>query len=220
MKLLSLNNDSIFKLIFGENSDLLKNLLNSILQSINEDEIQNLEILDSKISPKDSILQRNQFQEIRAKDNEGRHFIAETDTLPEKIFLKRTLLNLQEKDEDCEETKKKKTYTFNFLNANITSNTEYMSTYRISEMESSFKHTESFQICIIEFPKFKKTLHELRNSLDRWIYLLKNSGRLTEEQAEKLEENDEPIQKTLTELKIASSDSKNWAIQIFRDSHE
>lgn len=219
MKLLSLNNAFIFKLILGENSELLKSLLNSILQSINEDEIQNLEILNSKISPKDSIIQRNQFQEIRGKDNEGRLFIAETDTLPEKIFLKRTSLNLKEKDSDCRETEKK-IYSFSFLNSNITSNTEYISTYQITELESSFKHTESFQICIIEFQKFKKTLYELRNSLDRWVYLLKNSGGLTEEQADKLQENDEPIQKTLTELKAASSDSKNWAIQIFRDSHE
>lgn len=209
MKLLSLNNRFVFNLIFAENPDLLKALFNSILRPENEDEIQQLHILipdrlgtaDSRIFP--------QISEIKAIDSEGRYFTAETDTIPEKLFLKEASHSA-----DSEAAPEKRIYSFHFLNRHIFNNFDYMSKYRIIELESSFKRKEDLQICIIEFPKFNKAINDLSTSLDRWLYFMKNSGSLTDDQEETLMENDLQIKNAIKFLKTASNNPENWAIQM------
>ena len=108
----------------------------------------------------------------------------------------------------------KRIYSFHFLNRHIFNNFDYMSKYRIIELESSFKRKEDLQICIIEFPKFNKAINDLSTSLDRWLYFMKNSGSLTDDQEETLMENDLQIKNAIKFLKTASNNPENWAIQM------
>lgn len=89
MKFLSLNNPIIFKRIFGQNPEMLKCLLDTVLQFENDDKIAKLQILDIMNGRQTQLDIGSEIYEIRAEDSKGRLFCIEMDTQPERLFLKR-----------------------------------------------------------------------------------------------------------------------------------
>ena len=84
-----------------------------------------------------------------------------------------------------------------------------MSTYILQEKELKTDLTDDLEINIIEIPKFVKESNELKEELDYWVYLLRDSQKLKGETMKVLEKKNPKLKKAISELKTVSLDKKN-----------
>jgi len=53
-----------------------------------------------------------------------------------------------------------------------------ISYWHLREKESLLKYSDDIELIFVELPKFTKTLEELATITDKWIYFLRNAGKL------------------------------------------
>jgi predicted transposase/invertase (TIGR01784 family) len=53
-----------------------------------------------------------------------------------------------------------------------------ISYWHLREKESLLKYSDDIELIFVELPKFTKTLEELETLTDKWIYFLRNAGKL------------------------------------------
>jgi len=53
-----------------------------------------------------------------------------------------------------------------------------ISYWHLMEKESLLKYSDDIELIFVELPKFTKTLEELETLTDKWIYFLRNAGKL------------------------------------------
>jgi predicted transposase/invertase (TIGR01784 family) len=67
-----------------------------------------------------------------------------------------------------------------FLNFKLfKKNPDYATRHLILDEKTNENHFQDFELNFVELPKFTKTLEELKDIKDKWIYFVKNAGTMT-----------------------------------------
>ena len=185
MQFLDPTNDLAFTKIFGneKKKHILISFLNSILRLPVHEQITDVSLLNPNQAPhlpgaKETIL------DVRCHDQTGAEYIVEMQVLPEEFFDKRVLyyaakaysqqLNKGEKYHQL-----KPVIFLGILNFNFTTDSHYLSTHCIHNIETKEHILRDFRFTFAELPKFNKTESELQTIEDKWLFFLKYAKQLT-----------------------------------------
>jgi predicted transposase/invertase (TIGR01784 family) len=190
--------DIVFKRIFGEHPEILREFLNGVLPFENESEfITELEYLPGEQVP-DIPLFKNSIVDVRCKDGNGRQFIVEMQMAWTNAFLQRVLFNASkayvrqlEKGEQFEALCP--VYGVSLLDDVFDKVSDsYYHDYRIVEVEQPENVLEGLRLIFIELPKYRETSpKEARKLRWAWLKFLKeaaNAGKRGHPTAEEFRE--------------------------------
>ena len=216
MKFADPKNDIAFKRIFGDenHTEVLISFLNSVLDFKGEKKIKEVKIANPYQIPKIKDL-KNTILDIKAKNEKNEEFIVEMQVEKDKEFAKRSLYYTsksyvnQIKKGDKYPTLKK-VYFIGILNFNIFSNKHYISRHLILNKETMKQELKDFEFNFIELPKFKKRLKELKTTLDKWIYFIKEAENF--EMIPKEFENIEEFKTAFEKAKIYNWDKEELEV--------
>lgn len=177
--------DYAFKRVFGseESRDILRDLLNAVLESSGVRPVSEVEILNP-FSMKDALDDRLSIVDIKARDDLARESLIEMQMLAHKAFRERLLYYLakdysQMLSESEDFTKLKPVIVVCFINDVLCPEVAgYHSYYELLDPETHIRFTDHWAVHVIEVPKFDKSLAELTTDLDRWAYFLKHGPEL------------------------------------------
>nr|WP_061235462.1 Rpn family recombination-promoting nuclease/putative transposase [Leptospira weilii] len=207
----------MFKTLFVKEPKLLISMLNSVIFATQEHWIRELTILNPELTgelPKD----KRSYLDIRAKDETGRIFHVEIQVAHENSFVKRSLyylsglirdqLKLGEGYSDL-----KAVYQVNIVDFNLIPRDNYHSKFKFREESNpEITLTDELEIHYIELPKLTEEDHLrlLREGSDlyRWMYVIKHTPELTEEEMSILVDKTPDLSKAFTILEQYSNDPK------------
>jgi predicted transposase/invertase (TIGR01784 family) len=185
MRFLDVKTDYAFKRVFGaeESVPLLISFLNAILDYEGDNAIVSLEILDPYLAPKLQGM-KDTYVDVKAKLASKQTIIIEMQVLPVEGFEKRVLYNMV-KQYSNQLSKGDKYQLLNPVIALTFTNflmfkefDKYQSAFELLEKETFTQYNGDIELVFIELPKFTKTLEQLTNIKDKWIYFIQNAGNL------------------------------------------
>ncbi len=185
MQFLDVKTDYAFKKVFGsENSkDKLISFLNALVYENKSTKIKDLTIVDPYNIPLLDGM-KNSFVDVKAVLDDNTKVIIEMQILNHEGFEKRVLYNLA-KNYSVQLNKSEDYYLLNPVIAlNIVDFTMFkdskktITNFKLLEKEEFIDYSDDIELIFIELPKFKKSLDELENLRDEWIYFIKNAGSL------------------------------------------
>ena len=177
--------DFAFKRIFGseEHVAILINLLNAVLGRRGAERICEVSILNP-FSMKEALDDRLSILDIKARDASGREFIDEMQMHLHKAFRERLLYYLakdysQMLGEGEDFTQLRPVIVVCFIDEVLLPELqEFYSCYQFMDGETGVRFSDHWSVHVIELPKFKKSVTELADDLDRWTYFLKHGSTL------------------------------------------
>ena len=198
-----------FKRIFEQeyNKDLLIDFLNSILKRT-ADPIIDISYTSTEQQPPTS-LDRRSVVDIFCKSSSGEEFIVEIQKNKQIYFKDRTLLYAsypiirqaqRGADWDFRLSAIYVIAIMDFEFADQKDSEEVLHHVKLVELENNKVFYEKLTFVYAEMPKFKKTIDELVDNTDRWLFVLKNLSRL-QKYPEKLQ--GKIFQKLFNEAEIA-----------------
>jgi predicted transposase/invertase (TIGR01784 family) len=186
MHFLDVKTDYAFKKVFGskESKPLLISFLNALLEFDGE-KIVDLTIVDPYQVP---ILKgmKDTFVDVKAKLSNDTLVIIEMQVLNVEGFEKRVLYNAAKSYSE----QLVKGNKYNLLNPVIaltltdfkmfpdSSSKAPITCFKLLEKESYIEYNDDIELVFIELPKFLKTEKSLISITDKWLYFIKNAGRL------------------------------------------
>jgi predicted transposase/invertase (TIGR01784 family) len=185
MKFLDVKTDYAFKRVFGsvESVPLLISFLNAILDYTGDDAIVELTILDPYLVPKLQGM-KDTYVDVRAKLKNGSSIIIEMQVLNVKGFEQRVLYNAAKEFSNQLQTGQ----AYKLLNPVIAITftdfkmfddiAHYQSNFVMQEKTQFIQYSDDLELVFVELPKFNKTENELTDIKDKWIYFVKNAGKL------------------------------------------
>ena len=199
--------DLVFKKIFGQHPNLLKDFLNAILPLPHDCVIESLTYLQPENVP-DLPAFKNSIVDVRCKDNHGRHFIVEMQLQWTSDFMKRMLFNTAttyarqlKKGDDYEFLSP--VYGVALLDATFSKDQEWFHHYRMTNANDGSKSLEDIQLVLIELPNFKPTSITAKKVTVLWLRFLKEINEKTVTVDPSLLEVDS-IKEALSLLEISS----------------
>ena len=175
--------DIVFKRIFGEHPEILREFLNGVLPFENESEfIVSLEYLPGEQVP-DIPLIKNSIVDVRCKDASGRQFIVEMQMAWTNAFLQRVLFNASkayvrqlEKGERYEMLCP--VYGLSILDDTYDPDPDsYYHDYRIVESGKPERVLDGLRLVFIELPKYRENRpKEARKLRWAWLKFLQEAG--------------------------------------------
>ncbi len=175
--------DRVFKRIFGEHPEILRNFLNSMLPFEDEGEhIRELEYLPTEQAPEIPLF-KNSIVDVRCRDALGRQFIVEMQLAFTSAFLQRVLFNASKayvrqlhKGERYESLCP--VYALSLLDAVFDHETEnYYHDFRIVETGPPGRVLEGLRLIFVELPKYRESSpKEARRLHWAWLKFLKEAG--------------------------------------------
>ena len=175
--------DIVFKRIFGEHPEILREFLNGVLPFENEIEfIVSLEYLPGEQVP-DIPLIKNSIVDVRCKDASGRQFIVEMQMAWTNAFLQRVLFNASkayvrqlEKGERYEMLCP--VYGLSILDDTYDPDPDsYYHDYRIVESGKPERVLDGLRLVFIELPKYRENRpKEARKLRWAWLKFLQEAG--------------------------------------------
>jgi predicted transposase/invertase (TIGR01784 family) len=188
MLLPSLLLDPVFKQFFTSDLYTLSSLVTAFLYPDGEDQIEVIEILSPESVSHEPAGKRT-FLDLKARDKQGTIFQIEVQVAKDFGYVNRALYYATGLVQS--QLKIGDSYTdlvpivqINLLDFVLFQDyPKVVSRFRLREKDQScFVLTDGFQMLFVELPKFhKQRLDELQTSEDLWLYLLKNMGKLSEE---------------------------------------
>lgn len=183
MQFLNLLTDYAFKKIFGsaESGDILLSFLNAVLGFAAPYRLKQVIIQDPYLAPSIKGMKES-YVDVRAVDEQGKHYIIEMQILPVQSFEQRVLYNACKKyagqiasGDD-----------YHLLNDVIALTITDFTMFEHPEIVSKFKlrddsgrdYSDDLELIFVELPKFNKQEGELANMLDKWCYFLRYAKRL------------------------------------------
>ncbi|MCU0780809.1 MAG: Rpn family recombination-promoting nuclease/putative transposase [Akkermansiaceae bacterium] len=175
-RLLDPRSDIVFKRIFGEHPEILRDFLNGVLPFDDESQfIAELEYLPSEQVP-DIPLIKNSIVDVRCKDAAGRRFIVEMQMEWTSAFLQRVLFNASkayvrqlEKGEQYELLCP--VWGLSILDACFHPDPDdYYHDYRIVATGKPEQVLEGLRLVFVELPKFRESRPQAARKL-RWAWL-------------------------------------------------
>ncbi len=200
MRFANPKNDVAFKKIFGDRNkpEILMSFLNAVMGLQGENAITSVEIMNPLQAPYIEGLKMTTL-DVRAKDASGKSFIVEMQANAEDAFDKRSLfytsqayVNQLERGQVYSALQP--VYFIGMLDFNLFEGAAYLTRHLLLESRTFKHHIKDFELYFIELKKFHKSLDELENVLDKWIYFVQHA-----------EELDEPPQALQSESAIASA---------------
>ena len=185
MKFLDIRTDFAFKKVFGsvESKGRLISFLNSIIYADSLEQIIDLEIVDPYNIPMLKGM-KDSFVDVKALLNNKSTVIIEMQVLPHVGFEKRILYNMAKNYS----TQLVKGEQYQLLNPIIAltivdfdmfpNTSHFISRFKLRENETFIKYSDDLEMVFVELPKFTKSLGELKNIEDEWIWFVKNAGSL------------------------------------------
>ncbi|MCX6958579.1 MAG: Rpn family recombination-promoting nuclease/putative transposase [Verrucomicrobiae bacterium] len=176
--------DFVFKKIFGQHPNLLKDFLNAILPLPSDCVIESLDYLTTESVP-ELVGFKNSIVDVRCLDNHGRRFIVEMQLQWTSDFIKRMLFNTAatyarqlKKGEPYDQLSP--VYGVALLDAiAFNDDAEWFHHYRMISAHDHKKSLEDIQLVLIELPKFKPTSITQKRLAILWIRFLKEINEKT-----------------------------------------
>ncbi len=184
MIFLSPRTDIAFKKVFGnaQHTNILINFLNNILELNPGNRIVTVVITDPNNQP-ETVHSKFSIVDIACTDEKNAHYIIEMQVLNRQDFIERcqyyvsvALSRQVQRGDDY--IKINPVIFIGIVNFNLLESPEYFShhkTLNIKTGEHALKHSEYH---FIELPKFEKSIDQLENDCDKWVYFLKNAETL------------------------------------------
>ncbi len=185
MEFLDVKTYFAFKKVFGsdESKDILISFLNSVIDFEGHEKIVDLTIVDPYQIPLIKGM-KDTFVDVKAKLSNHKKVIIEMQVLNVEGFEKRVLYNAAK----SYSSQLKKAEEFTTLKPIIAltitdfimfSDVDKIITYfNLIEKESLIKYNDEIELIFIELPKFTKNENELDSITDKWLYFIKNAGKL------------------------------------------
>ncbi|MGD2091133.1 MAG: Rpn family recombination-promoting nuclease/putative transposase [Candidatus Aminicenantes bacterium] len=179
-------NDVAFRKIFGDENkkEILISFLNNILEFAGTDkEIMDITIQNPYQVPKLKELKET-ILDIKAVDKRNIHYIIEMQVFHTTAFEKKVLYYVsksyyQQLNKAEEYPKLNQVIFLGFLNFKLFhKNPDYATRHLILDEKTNENHFKDFELNFVELPKFTKSLEELGDIKDKWIYFVKNAGTM------------------------------------------
>lgn len=177
-------NDLAFKKIFGDENhkEILISFLNAVLDFQGNRIIVDVTLVNPEQVPKIEEMKFTILDMLVINKN-GERFIIEMQKRDNYDFTKRSLYYtskayIQQLGKKESYDTLKKVYFIGLLNFNMFDNIDYVSRHLILNKETLKNDIKDFEFTFIELNKFQKELGELTNTLDKWVYFLKNAPKL------------------------------------------
>ena len=175
--------DLVFKRIFGEHPEILRNFLNGMLPFADESQyIASLEYLPSEQVPDIPII-KNSIVDVRCKDASGRQFIVEMQMQWTGSFLQRVLFNASKAY--VRQLEKSESYDLlcpvwglSLLDATFDADPDaYYHDYQIVETGNPQRVLEGLRLIFVELPKYRETNpQDARKLRWAWLKFLREAG--------------------------------------------
>lgn len=173
--------DIAFKKLFGnsEHKNILISFLNSVLERVEGEKIVDV-IINNPYNLPETLGAKASIVDVRCVDQEGINYLVEMQVTKQEDYLARcqyySAIALARQLQNREQYEKLVPVIFiAVLDFNLLTSPHYLSHHLIlnkATYEHSLKHLEFH---FIELEKFSKELDRLDNTLDKWIYFLKNA---------------------------------------------
>ncbi|MGD2088557.1 MAG: Rpn family recombination-promoting nuclease/putative transposase [Candidatus Aminicenantes bacterium] len=184
LKFVDPKNDVAFRKIFGDENR--KEILISFLNNILDFADTNKEIIEITIQNPYQVPKLKELKEtildIKAVDKRNTHYIIEMQMFHTTAFEKKVLYYVskayyQQLNRAEDYPKLNQVIFLGFLNFKIfNENPDYTTRHLILDEKTNENHFQDFELNFVELPKFTKTLEELKDIKDKWIYFVKNAG--------------------------------------------
>ena len=215
--------DLTFKLVFGENPDLVMSLLNALLPLDENHQITSVEYATSEMIPAHPG-KKNSIVDVRCKDVEGRQFIVEMQMYWNEEFKRRVVLNaskavVKQLDEGEDYTLIQPVYSLNLVNEVFQPDTdEFYHDYAIVNVAHSDRIIEGLRFVFVELPKFKPRNIAEKKMAVLWLRFLTEISEKTLEAPAELLENSETRKALSIVEKSAMNESQLYAYEQFWDA--
>ena len=175
--------DLVFKRIFGEHPEILRNFLNGVLPFADESQfIASLEYLPGEQVPDIPVI-KNSIVDVRCKDASGRQFIVEMQMQWTNSFLQRVLFNASKAY--VRQLEKSESYDLlcpvwglSLLDATFDPDPDsYYHDYQIVETRNPERVLDGLRLIFVELPKYRETNpQEARKLRWAWLKFLREAG--------------------------------------------
>lgn len=207
-KYLDPKTDLTFKRVFGQHSDLLISLLNSLLPLKDDQQIQSVTYLPTELVP-DATGLKNTIVDVLCRDAGGRQFSVEMQMEWTRAFTKRVLFNasklyVRQAGEGTQYADLKPVYSLNLVNDVFMHDVpECIHNYKIVHDIYSDKVIEGLHFTFIELPKFNpKTIKQKRMTV-LWLRFLTEINAKTKIIPKDMRESPE-INKAIDAVRISA----------------
>ncbi len=184
MRFLDVKTDYAFKKVFGSaaSKPILASFLNALIGFPPGHEIADLEIVDPYQIP---MLQgmKDTYVDVKAVLADGRRIIVEMQVLNVRGFEQRILYNAAKSYsrqlwEGEDYTLLNPVIALTLTDFELFEGEEDTSRFLLLEKERFIQYRDDIELIFVELPKFAKTEEELVTVKDKWLYFVKNAGRL------------------------------------------
>ncbi len=176
-----------FKKLFGEeaNKTYLIDFLNTLLDG-EQSSIAELQFMKNEHIGRQETDRRAIF-DIYCTNQEGEHFIVELQKSKQKFFKDRSLyyatFPIQEQGlKGIWDFELKAVYTIGILDFVFDDDVHDLDKYyykiKMTDIETQKTFYDKLTFIYLEMPKFKKTLNELENHFEKWMYVFNNLEKL------------------------------------------
>jgi len=185
MRFLDVKTDYAFKKVFGsiESKNILMSFLNALVYDDSKVKIKDLEIVDPYNIPMIKGV-KDTFVDVKAVLDNDTTVIIEMQVLNHKGFEKRVLYNAAKNYS----VQLNKGEDYHLLNPVIAlsivdftmfeENDNVINRFKLIEKETFINYNDDIELIFIELPKFKKSLQQLKDIKEQWIYFVNNAGSL------------------------------------------
>jgi len=185
MNFLDVKTDYAFKKVFGsvDSKDKLISFLNAIVYDKSLVKIKDLSIVDPYNIPMLKGM-KDTFVDVKAVLDDNTKVIIEMQVLYHTSFEKRILYNMA-KNYSAQLNKSEDYHLLNPIIAlsivdfiMFEDTNKIITNFKLLEKEEFINYSDDIELIFVELPKFNKTINELKNIKEEWIYFLKNAGSL------------------------------------------
>ncbi len=184
MRFLDVKTDFAFKKVFGsqESENILISFLNSVLEFGHARQITALTIVDPYNIPMLKGM-KDTYVDVKAKLNDGTLVIIEMQVLSCQGFEQRVLYNaaknysLQLQPGD-DYTLLNPVIALTLTDFVMFADDSLRHCFKLLEKDFFIEYSDDIELVFIELPKFIKTLEQLETEQDKWLFFIKNAGRL------------------------------------------
>ena len=185
MQFIDPRTDFAFKKIFGNDkaTDILISFLNAVLGLDEEHKIIDVIIMNPYQAPKIKYAKYT-YLDVKCKDNKGVEYVVEMQVLYVLGFEKRVFYNaskayVNQLEEGEDYPKLNQVIAISILDFILFDDFEhYLSCHKLKETITNNIYLDEIRYYFIELPKFNKKENKLENNLEKWVFFLKNAGRL------------------------------------------
>ena len=184
MVFLDPTSDIAFKKMFGNQAkkEILIGFLNSVLSTDDDRRVVDVTISDPNNIPV-ILSDKYSIVDVKCTDQLGRHFIVEVQVSHQSDYSERaqyySALALSRQLEKKGKYREVMPVIFiGVLSKDLFKSSEYLSHHTIRNTVTQEHALQLFDFYFIELSKFHKTINQLENVVDQWIYLLQNARAL------------------------------------------